>query len=167
MEKSKEFVITRVVNAPRELVWKAHTEESHLMNWWGPKGFKMIKVKMDLRPGGMFHYGMQGPDGSTMWGKFVYREVVPQEKLVFVLTFSDEQGGVTRHPMALDWPLEILNTITFTEKDGKTTVRISGYPINASPEEEAVYHSNHPSMQGGFTGTYNQLDEYLAGIKQD
>lgn len=164
MEKNKEFTLTRVVNAPRELVWKAHTEEDQLLQWWGPKGFKMIKSKVDLRPGGMFHYGMEGPDGKIMWGRFVYREIVPQEKLVFVVSFSNEKGEAARHPMAAGWPVEILNTITLSEKDGKTTITISGYPINASAEEMAMYHNSHAGMETGFTGTYDQLEEYLNQI---
>lgn len=161
MEKSKDFIITRILHAPCELVWKAHTEEDQLMHWWGPKGFKMIKSKVDLRPGGMFHYGMEGPGKTIMWGRFVYREIVPQEKIVFISSFSNEKGEAVHHPMAAGWPLEILNTMTFSEKEGKTTVIISGRPINASAEEIAMYGNSHASMEGGFTGTYDQLEEYL------
>lgn len=67
---SKEFVIEREFNAPRDLVWKVFTERDHLMRWWGPKGFKMIVGKLDLKPGGLFLYGMEAPDGSEMWGKW-------------------------------------------------------------------------------------------------
>src|SRR4051812_28782046 len=120
--ENNEFKITRVLDAPRELVWKAHTEADRLMQWWGPKGLKMIAGELDLRPGGIFHYGMETPDGQQMWGKFVYREIVPQEKLVFVVSFSDANGGITRHPMSDTWPLEILNILTFEEQDGQTTL---------------------------------------------
>src|ERR1041385_1556257 len=71
----KEFVISRVFDAPRDLVWKAFTECEHLMHWWGPKGFKMVSCKMDFRPGGIFHYCLESPDGQKMWGKFIYREI--------------------------------------------------------------------------------------------
>src|SRR2546426_146985 len=93
----REFVITRVFDAPRELVWKAYTEAAHLQHWWGPKGFKMRSCKVDLRPGGVFHYGMEAPDGSVMWGKWVFREIVAPERLTIVVSFSNEEGGVTRH----------------------------------------------------------------------
>ena len=94
------FVISRVLDAPRELVWKCFTDPERMKQWWGPKGVKILVSKMDLRVGGTYHYGMQTPDGKAMWGKFVYREITPPERLVFINSFSDEAGSVTRHPMA-------------------------------------------------------------------
>lgn len=88
-----DFVLSRVLNAPHDLVWKGFTDPEHMKHWWGPKGFKVLASKMDLRQGGVYHYGLQTPNGQAMWGKFVYREIVPQEKLVFINSFSDENGG--------------------------------------------------------------------------
>jgi len=158
---AEEFVITREFDAPRDLVFAAWTESERMAQWWGPKGFTVMFAKLDLRPGGMFHYGMRGPDGSTMWGKMVYREIVPPERLVVIVSFSDENGGTTRHPMAPTWPLEMLNTITFAEHGGKTTITLRSRAYNATEEERAMFKAGHASMQGGFTGTFNQLDEYL------
>jgi uncharacterized protein YndB with AHSA1/START domain len=165
MTTKQEFKLVRVINAPLDLVWKVHTEAGHLLHWWGPKELKMVKAEVDLRPGGMFHYGMQAPDGSELWGRFIYREIVPMQKLVFVSSFSDADGGITLPPMAQGWPKEILNTATFEEQDGKTVLTITGRPINATPEEEATYHANHASMEGGFGGTYQQLADYLLSLK--
>lgn len=156
------FTVTRTFDAPRALVWKAWTEIEHLVQWWGPKGFKMYKAKLDLRSGGLFHYGLEMPDGAIMWGKFVFREVLPPERLVFVVSFSDEQGGTTRHFMSADWPLEVLNTVTFTESNGKTTMALRADPINANDTERQTFLDGHKSMQGGFKGTFDQLEEYLA-----
>jgi uncharacterized protein YndB with AHSA1/START domain len=165
-EDRRELSITREFDAPIELVFDAMTQPEHLMHWWGPKGLKMKVAKVDLHPGGSFHYAMDTPDGSIMWGKFVYREIVRPERLVFVNSFSDEAGNITRHPMAPDWPLEMLNVLTLTEQNGKTTLNLKGRPINATKDEIEVYHSNHSSMQGGFKGTYDQLDTYLKTIQQ-
>lgn len=162
MSEKNELVITRVFDAPRNLVWKAHTEPEHLAQWWGPKGFKMIKCTMDLRPGGMFHYGMESPEGHKMWGRFVYREVQAPEKLVFVVSFSDENAGIARHPMSGSWPLETLNVVTFTEHDGKTTLTLKGHPVNATEEENKMFYSAFEGMNQGFKGTYDQLEEFLA-----
>jgi uncharacterized protein YndB with AHSA1/START domain len=98
----QEFVITRVFDAPRELVWKAFTEPQRMKEWWGPKGVTITRSEMDLRPGGSYHYAMRTPDGNTMWGKFVYREITPPSRMVFVSSFSDEAGGVTRDLAAGD-----------------------------------------------------------------
>jgi uncharacterized protein YndB with AHSA1/START domain len=159
------FVITRVFNAPRGLVWKAFTQCEHLKHWWGPKGFKVLSCKIDLRPGGVFHYGMQSPDGKMMWGKFIYREIIAPERLVHIVSFSDENQGVTRHPMAPTWPLETLADATFTESGGKTTITVRWSAHNATPEERAVFDASHDSMRQGWTGTMDQLDAYLAKAK--
>jgi uncharacterized protein YndB with AHSA1/START domain len=156
------FVISRTFDAPRDLVWKAYTEPDRLAQWWGPKGFTMISTKVDLRPGGVFHYGMRGPDGKEMWGKFIYREIVPPELLVFIVSFSDEAGGVTRHPFSATWPLQVMNRVTLTEEDGKTTVTIAGAPHEASDEERETFSAARKGMEAGFKGTFDQLAEYLA-----
>ncbi len=112
--------MTRIFDAPLELVFNAWTERKRLMQWWQPKGFTMHTCNIDLSPGGVFHYGMRAPDGSVMWGKWVFREIVRPERLVFVASFSDEAGGVTRHPWAPDWPLKTLSTLRFDEHEGRT-----------------------------------------------
>jgi uncharacterized protein YndB with AHSA1/START domain len=159
---SKDFVISRTFDAPRDLVWKAWTERDRMMEWFGPKGFTMTKATLDFRPGGIFHYCLKGPDGKEMWGKFVYREIVPPEKIVHVHSFSDEKGGVTVHPMSPTWPREMLSTATFTEKDGKTTITLTWATLNATPEEQKTFDSNFEGMTMGWTGTFEQLTAYLA-----
>jgi uncharacterized protein YndB with AHSA1/START domain len=161
-----EFVIARIFDAPRDLIWKAWTESERMAQWWGPKGFVMRVAKLDLRPGGVFHYSMRSPDGKDLWGKFMYREIVVPERLVFVVSFSDERGGTTRHWFSPTWPLEVLNTVSFTEHNGKTTIRLSGFPINATEEESKTYEGGFQSMQQGFKGTLDQLDGYLASAKK-
>ena len=70
---------------------------------------------MDLRPGGIFHYRMETADGGEIWGKMVYREITPRDRIVFLNSFSDEAGGTTHHPMAPTWPLEMLSIFTFED----------------------------------------------------
>ncbi len=158
-----DFVISRVFDAPRNLVWQAFTEPERMRQWWGPKGFSVIVSKMDLRPGGTYLYGMKAPDGSDIWGKFVFREIVPQERIVFINSFSDEAGGTMRHPMHSSWPLEMLSTFTFEEQPGgKTKVTIRWVPHDATAEERKTFDEGHGSMQQGWTGTLDQLVNYLA-----
>ena len=104
-DESKDFVTTRVFDAPRDLVWKAWTDPERLKEWFGPKGVTIPVCRMDLRPGGTFHYAMRMPNGQDMWGKWTFVEVVAPEKLVLISSFSDEKGGITRHPMSPNWPL--------------------------------------------------------------
>jgi uncharacterized protein YndB with AHSA1/START domain len=151
-----------VFDAPRDLVWKAHSELEGLKHWWGPKGFTWVTGTLDFRPGGMFHYGMRSPNGQEMWGRFVYREIVKPERMVYVVSFSDPKGGQTRHFMSPEWPLEMLNTATFTEEGGKTTLTLHSVAINATAHERKIFEDGFESMQGGYTGTLDQLAAYLA-----
>ena len=163
---SPEFILARVFDAPRDLIWKVHSDSTHLAKWWGPKGLKMLKADVDFRPDGIFHYGMETPDGHKMWGKFIYREIDAPERLSFVVSFSDEKGGVSRHPMSATWPLEVLSTITFFEvAPGKTALIMSGVPVNASKEERETFAAGRDSMQQGFKGTLDQLEEYLKQLQ--
>ena len=158
-----EFVIERTFDAPRALVWKAWTETERLAQWWGPKGCTIRVVKHELREGGIFHYAMEFQQGQDMWwGRFVYREIAEPERLVFVNSFSDEKGGLTRAPFKETIPLEILITVTLDEEDGRTTLSLHGRPINATAEERKTYAGMFASMRQGFGGTFDQLAHYLA-----
>ena len=158
---SPPFVISRVFDAPRDHVWKAWTEAERLKKWWGPKGFTVHTCKLDLRPGGGMHYGMKAPDGSDIWGKFAFREVKPQERLVFINSFSDPQGNVTRHPGHASWPLQMLSTVTFEEQGKKTKVTVQWIPHEASDAERKTFDEGRESMKQGWGGTFEQFADYL------
>lgn len=163
--RAEDFVITRVFNTPRDAVWKAWTEADSLEKWWGPKGCKLRVVKLDFKPGGIFHYAMEFQPGHPMYGRFIYREITAPERLVFVSSFSDEKGGITSAPFPQikdTWPLEILNTVTLAETGGKTTLTLRGAPVHAKEEERKTFEGMFDSMQKGFGGTFDQLDAYLA-----
>jgi uncharacterized protein YndB with AHSA1/START domain len=164
--QSKDFVISRVFDAPRDPVWQCFTDAERMKQWWGPKGVKIVKSDMDLRPGGTYHYGMEMPDGKVMWGKFVYREITPPERIVFINSFSDEKGGVTRHPMSPGWPLQLLSVFTFEEQPGgKTKFTIRWSPHNATALEQQTFDAGHASMTGGWSGTLDQFEAYLKGAQ--
>lgn len=159
-----ELVITRIINAPRELVFQVWTSPEHLAEWWGPTGMKLTVESLDVRPGGSFHYSMKSPEGFEMFGKFVYQEVAAPETLAYVSSFADAEGNVIRAPFSPVFPVEIMNHLTFTEEDGKTILTMRGGPINATEEELNFFASMKGSMEEGFGGTFNQLDEYLVKI---
>jgi uncharacterized glyoxalase superfamily protein PhnB/uncharacterized protein YndB with AHSA1/START domain len=156
------FVISRTCDAPRDLVWKCFTEVERMRQWWGPKGVGITTAKMDLRPGGTFHHCMLTPDGKEMWGRQIYREITPQSRIVLVNSFSDVDGGLTRHPLAPDWPIELLSTLDFAESGGKTIFSVTWLPLHPTAGELAAFNSGHDSMRQGWTGTLDQLCDYLA-----
>jgi len=161
---ARELVVTRIFDAPRELMWKTLTVPEHLEHWWGPKGMTSRVHQLELRPGGTFRYSQKTPDGREMWGKWVYREIVAPERLVIVSSFTDEKGNPARNPFEPNWPLEMLTESTFTEHQGRTTITIRMTPINATESERKTFDDGRNSMGEGFAGTFEKLDKYLATL---
>lgn len=134
--KSQTLTLSRIVNASRDKVFKAWTEPSQIMRWWGPKGFTCPSCKVDLRVGGTFLYCMRSPEGKDFWGKGIYREITPGQKLVYVDSFADEKGNQVSpktHGLSAEWPAESLVTVTFTDEGNKTklTLQHTDVPDNA------------------------------------
>ena len=100
-----------------------------------------------------------------MWGKFVYREIVVPEKIILVNSFSDAQGGITRHPFSPSWPLQMLTETTFAEGKGKTTITIKWLPLDATDEERKTFNDARAGMTQGWTGTFEQFAEYLRRVE--
>ena len=159
---TEPFVISRVFDAPRERVWQAWTEVERLKQWWGPKGFTVAHCTVDLRQGSCMHYCLRTPEGKEMWGRFVYREIVKPERLVWINSFSDRQGGLTVHPMSPNWPREMLSTATFEALGGQTRLTVHWVPLEGSSElARKTFEEGRESMKMGWTGTMEQLTDYL------
>jgi uncharacterized protein YndB with AHSA1/START domain len=166
---SEACTISRAFNAQRNLVFRAFTRASHLRRWWGPAGFVIAVTKFNLCPGGVFHYSLQAPidhpmGDKRMWGKLIYQEICPPERLVFLNAFSDEAGNFTRHPMSPTWPLQVRNILALTEQEGQTNVSLNSMPYDASDEERNTFAISHPSMQQGFGETFKQLEVHLSAL---
>lgn len=157
-----EFVISRLVAAPRARVWKAWTEPEQLKVWFGPKGFETFHARLDFRPGGTYHYGMRNAAGGVeSWGQWTFREIAAPERLSFVLAFSDKDGGLGRHPLAPAWPQQMLSTVLFADFSGRTLVTIESAPYEASEAEMKTFREGFASMTQGWTGTFERLDAHL------
>lgn len=163
--KDFQFVIERVLDAPRDLVWKVWTDEAHLARWFGPKGCPIFSSKLDFKVGGTYHYGMRMPNGDEMWGKWTFRDIEAPEKFTHLSSFSDPDGNIATHPMAPDWPREILATASFKEQDGKTLVTLIWQAYNATDIERKTFEEGKNSMRNGWSGTFEQLETYLAEIQ--
>ena len=107
-----DLVITRVFDAPRELVWKAWTDPRFVMKWWGPKGFTSPSCKIDFRVGGQYLYCMKAPDGQEYWSGGEYMEINAPEKIVSVLFYADRNGKV--EPTDRN-DVEVRDVVTFEE----------------------------------------------------
>lgn len=120
---AQELVLTRVFDAPRELVFKAWTEPERLQRWWGPNGFTNPVCEVDVRPGGAIRIHMRAPDGVVYPMTGVYHEVIAPERIVFTSAALDEKG----EPL-----FEILNTVTFAEQDGRTRLTLHASVVKAT-----------------------------------
>lgn len=159
---AEELIIIREINAPKSLVFEAFTQEEHLKHWWGPVGFKLDVLHLDVKVGGKFHYGMKSAEGHEMFGIFNYKEISAPDKIVFTSGFADKDGNLIRAPFSQDFPIEVLNSWSFEEKNGKTTLTLKGNPFNATENELNFYANMHASMNEGFNKTFDELDAYFA-----
>ena len=162
-----DFVMHRVLAAPRELVYEVWTGVDHLARWFGPKGCTLSGCKLDLRPGGTFLYRMDVPGAPAHWGKWVFREIVPRERLVFVVSFANARGETVRAPFDERWPLHMLSHVTFEDHAGKgrgTVVTLRWSALDANPEEQRTFDEGHASMGQGWSGTFERLGAYLGTL---
>ena len=155
-EDTRDLIIIRLFDAPRELVWKAWTESERVMRWWGPKGFTSPVSKINLRVGGEYLNCMRSPEGKDYWSKGVFREIVASERLVMTDSFADENGNTvpgSYYGMSKDFPLEMLISVMFEEYDGKTkiTLRHTGMPSDADSKGAGQ----------GWNESLDKLAEYL------
>jgi uncharacterized protein YndB with AHSA1/START domain len=161
-EKNR-FLIERVFPVTQERLFRACSDVEEMRQWFTPAGMTVIKAEQDLRPGGIYHYGLASGQGNEMWGKVTYKEITPHSRLVYRQSFSDPQGGLTRHPMAPSWPLEMLTVMEFLpEGDTQTRLRISWIYAGVEDAEGETFRAAHDGMKGGWTGTLDNLQAHLA-----
>lgn len=135
----KDLTITRIFDAPRELVWKAWTDPEAMKRWRGPKGYTAPVCKIDLREGGKYLYCMRSPEGQDYWSTGVYREIVEPERIVCSDSFADEKGNpvpALHYGMPGEWPSETQWTITFEVRGVKTWINLNLVGIPAGQMSE-------------------------------
>lgn len=145
----REIVISRIINAPRELVWQAMTDPEHIVHWWGPRGFSTTIEEMDVRPGGIWKHVMHGPDGIDYPNKSVFKEVTKPERIIF------SHGGAKKGgPAAIfeaTWSFDALD-------DDKTRVTIR--MVFPSPVDRDKVVKEYGAIEGG-KQTLERLAEHL------
>jgi uncharacterized protein YndB with AHSA1/START domain len=141
----RELVITRVIDAPRVLVFRTWTQPDHIARWWGPQGYTTIHCEMDVRVGGAYRFGMRSPEGAERWKRGVYLEIVEPERIVFTFAWEDADGRLDH---------ELLTTVTFAEQGTKTklTLRQTGFETTAKRDDHVI----------GWTSCLERFAEYAA-----
>lgn len=160
--KERIFTLKRLFNAPRPLVFQAHSQAEHLKRWWGPQGWELTVCNVDFRPGGVWHYCMKCMDknqgdfyGFEAWGKSVYKEIIPNEWIVLVDSFSDAEGTESQELPASE------NTWQFYDYGDQTLfVTTSRYA-----SDEALRQVIEMGMEQGLSSSLERLVELLAELR--
>lgn len=162
-DTKNHFQIERSFPVSQERLFRACTNPDEMAQWFSPPGMKVIKSAQDFKPGGTYHYGLSSGQGNEMWGLVTYREITPHSRLVYSQSFSDPQGGLTRHPMAPTWPLEMLTIMEFVPEGAtRTKLRINWIYSGTETSEGETFRAAHSNMSGGWTGTLDGLSLYLS-----
>lgn len=138
----REVVLTRRLEAPRAVVFEAWARPEHLMRWWGPHGFTMPSCEVDFRTGGAYRMVMRGPDGAEYPFHGLYREIVPQERIVFSAVIAPEAGNA------------VLTTVTFEDELGGTRLTVS----QTVPENALAARG----QEQGWTETLDRIAAHVA-----
>jgi uncharacterized protein YndB with AHSA1/START domain len=142
------LTMIRVFDAPRKMVFAAWTDPKQVAQWWGPTGFTTPVCELDVRPGGAIRIDMRAPDGTIYPMTGVYKEIVPPEKIAFTATPLDKDGNAM---------FENLNTVIFSERDGKTTVELRVEVVKSSAAAEQYL----AGMEMGWKMTLDRLEAHV------
>jgi uncharacterized protein YndB with AHSA1/START domain len=147
---ARSFSMSRVFNAPRELVWRVYNDPQRLPEWWGPSYLTTIVEKMELKAGGVWRYIQRDPKGNEYAFNGIYKEVVPPERLVYTFEFEPMAGHIST------------DTLIFEElPDGKTKITATT-TFDSLEDLEGMLQSG---MEGGAVETWDRLEELLAAVQ--
>jgi uncharacterized protein YndB with AHSA1/START domain len=142
----RSVTITRVLDAPRDLVFRLWTEREHMAQWWGPRGFTNPVCEMDVRVGGAIRIHMRAPDGTVYPMTGTFREITPPQRLVFEAVAEDHDGNAL---------LRSLTTVTFADEGGKTRLTVHADAVGLSPLAPQML----AGMEAGWTQSLEKLAE--------
>jgi uncharacterized protein YndB with AHSA1/START domain len=150
--KKEDLVVTRIIDAPVEMVWKAWTEPEEVMRWWGPKHYTSPSCRIDLRLGGRYVFCMRAPSdqgGQDSYTAGVYKRIVPMELLEFTQSLADKDGNPidpAQLGMPPDFPKELRTVVVFKAKGGMTELTITEYDWTVSQMYVYSYAGLHQSL---------------------
>jgi uncharacterized protein YndB with AHSA1/START domain len=145
-----EVEMTRVFDAPRELVFAAYTDAKQIPHWWGPRGVTTIVETLDVRPGGVWRFIQHHPDGAEYVFYGEYREIVPPERIVSTFEYEGFPGMV------------MLDTLTLHEADGKTTLTVISRFASRQDRDRML----ESGLEGGAAEMWERLAEHLAALAE-
>lgn len=159
------YVLDRVFDAPRNLVWKAWTDPGLLHRWYGPNAVTTIH-KYDLRPGGVWLNEMNW-GGKADYSRMDFVEVVPLERLVWSQASTDKDWSPASNPMMPDWPRLLLTTVLFADDGLSTKVHLTQTPVKPTDSEIACFAKFMARMDSGWGSGYIIQEEILRELKAE
>lgn len=160
----EKFVINRTFDVPIDVMYEMWTNPEHFSQWLAPTGFTMKFLEADIRTGGRTFYVMTNGTNVTMYGRAEYQKIEKPGTLVYTQQFCDQDGKISRHPMAPTWPETMLTKVELTpEGPDRTRVTVTWEVYGAfTPEELETFIKARGGMAQGWTGSFDKLDDYLA-----
>jgi uncharacterized protein YndB with AHSA1/START domain len=143
----------RTFNASLDKVWRVWNDPDSIKHWWGPRGYTAPFIRSDLRVGGTFLWAMKSPKGEMFWNTGVYKEVVPNRRIVSTMSFADETGEAvpgSKAPVPGRWPNAIMVTVDFSESSGKTKVTVTevGLPLIVKILSRVAWDQQFDKIEG-------------------
>ena len=157
------YVLERSFDAPIGLVWRTWTEPDLVAHWYGP-GVDTVIHKMDVEPGGQWLVEMKWGQGGS-FQKADYEVVEPNDRLVWLQSNTDADWNTIANPMMADWPLLLHTTVAFSESGGKTHMKLTWVPHEASEAEIACFAAALAGMDKGWATGMDVLAEMLADMQ--
>ena len=162
ISETERMVVTRIFDAPRELVWKAWTDPEYVKQWRGPQGFTAPFCKIDFRVGGKFLCCMRAPDGQEFWNGGEYHEIILHEKIASSMYFSDPEGGKI-DPARIGIEHEAIegahDVITFEDLgNSQTKLTFIG--------NETLENARNSGQEEGWNQILEKLAAVMAGLAQ-
>ena len=157
------YVLERVFNAPRDLVWKTWTDPELLTRWYGPN-VETIVHRHELKPGGLW-LGEMKWSGNSNYQRVEFTEVTPPDRLVWLHSMSDADWNIVANPMMADWPRVLLTTVSFEEDGKQTKLRLTWVPHEASAAEITCFAGALAGMDKGWAAGMELLAELLAELQ--
>ena len=158
-----EFIITRRFEAPIERVFRAWADVEQMAQWSGPQGSRTVVLSGEVAVGSELFARAETNGEAYAHTVTRYIEVEPERRLVWEQSFADEHGNKVEPAFAPGWPITLRTTVDFEAVGDATQVTLRWQPVDATPEQEAIFAANMASMEGGWSGSFEKLDAFLAG----
>ena len=160
-------VVTRDLNAQRELIWDALLQRERLLRWWTFQEFKLNSIPSDLDAEGPLPYVLKAEGGTEVYGLLQIQDIAPLKRFSFIASFTDKSGTVISHPFIAGWPLGILIIVNLARSNRKIKLTISAKPFKPGRTGRRIFENERSGLRRGINRMLDHLEEYLAACNPE